>query len=415
METCLSLQYQEAEMKIKAYAGKIEPEIYEIYRSIHEKPELGLKERNTSQLIRENLGKYLPQEDILSFSETGILAVVRGEQEGEGRCLLLRADMDALPIQEDETHEPKSQVPGVMHACGHDAHTAILLGTLRMMVQHKAEFAGKIYFLFQPAEEVLGGAKLFLQSNVVDLNEIHAVAACHMIPNLYGGEIGIRPGAMLASADEFTIQIHGKGGHGAHPYTTVDPVSISAGIIEEVQKLVSRETNALDTAVVSICSIHSDGDSFNIIPDRVTLKGTIRTMDESVRIRLKKRIGQISEGMAQMNNGEATVVFQEGPPAFINDPEWEAGIEPVLASLLGKEKIKHEDTVTMGAEDFAFIKERYPGIFIRIGCRTEGAEFTPIHSGRFRVDRKALLTGMITMSGVAAEFFGMGTEETDDL
>lgn len=396
-------------MDIKSCAGKIEPEIYEIYRTIHEDPELGLAEFHTSRYIRENLEKYLSREDILSFGETGLVAVVRGKKEGAGGCLLLRADMDALPVQEDEGHDPGSRTPGVMHACGHDAHTAILLGTLRIVAQHREEFSGKIYFLFQPAEEALDGAKLFLQSGVVDLDEIQAVAACHMIPNLYGGEIGLRPGAMLASADAFRIQVTGKGGHGAHPYTTVDPVSISAGIIEELQKLVSRETNALDTAVISVCSVHSGGDSFNIIPDSVTLKGTLRTMDENVRVRLKQRICQVSKGMARMSRGEADVDFLEGPPAFINDPKWTKRVEEVLAGLIGRDRIKQSDTVTMGAEDFAFIKERYPGIFVRIGCRTEGAEFTPIHSGRFRVDRKALLTGMLVMCGIAAEFFGMGT------
>lgn len=394
-------------MNIKYYASKIETEIYEIYKNIHESPELGRGEFHTSRYIRENLEKYLSHEDILSFAETGLVAVVRGEKDGEGGCLLLRGELDALPIEEDENHDPRSRVPGVMHACGHDAHAAILLGTLRILLRHKKEFSGKIYFLFQPAEEVLDGAKLFLQSGVVDLDEIQAVAACHMIPNLYGGEIGLRAGAILASSDAFTIQVKGKGGHGAHPYTTVDPVAISAGIIEELQKLVSRETNALDAAVVSVCSIHSDGDAFNVIPDSVTLKGTLRAMDEKIRVRLKERIRQVSEGMAQINNGEAVVDFLEGPPAFLNDSKWVEQIEKVMSILIGSNQVKHLDTVTMGAEDFAFIKEKYPGIFIRIGCRTEGAEFTPIHSGRFRIDRKALFTGMVTMCAIAADFFKM--------
>lgn len=394
-------------MDIKSSAGEIEPEIYEVYRTIHEYPELGLEEFHTSRYIREKLEKCLSPENVRTFGETGMVAIVKGEKKGKGGCLLLRADMDALPIQEDEDHDPRSHIPGVMHACGHDAHTAILLGTLRVILQHRKEFSGTIYFLFQPAEETLDGARLFLKSNVVDSNEIQAVAACHMIPNLYGGEIGLRPGAMLASADAFSIRVRGKGGHGAHPYTTVDPVTISAGIIEELQKLVSRETNALETAVISVCGIHSDGDSFNIIPDNVILKGTLRTMDEELRIRLKQRIRQISEGMARINRGEADVEFQAGPPAFINDAEWTKRLQAAFSGLIGGSRIRQSDTVTMGAEDFAYIKEGRPGVFVRIGCRTEGAEFTPIHSGRFRVDRKALLTGMITMCGIAAEFFGM--------
>ena len=394
-------------MKIKDSATMIEAEIYALYKKIHEHPELGLQEIQTSHCIRENLARYLPPENILRFGETGIVAVVEGEQKEEGRCLLLRGDMDALPIQEDADHNVKSQVPGVMHACGHDAHIAILFGTFRILFKHRNEFAGKIFFLFQPAEETLDGAKLFLQSGIINLDEIQAIAACHMIPNLYGGEIGLRSGAILASADAFTIQVRGKGGHGAHPYTTVDPVSIAAGIIEGLQKLVSRETSALDSAVISICSIHSNGDSFNIIPDYVTLKGTLRTMDEKLRVRLKQRIQQVSTGIARMHQGEASVEFFEGPPAFVNDEEWVERLKPLMSFLLGHGQVKKTDTVTMGAEDFAFIKERYPGVFVRIGCRTEGAAFTPIHSGRFQVDRKALLTGMITMCAIAADFFEM--------
>ena len=392
-------------MNILKLISDIEANIYEIYKAIHENPELGMEEYETSRLIRKELSEQDDCDEIISIGKTGLVAVLKGEKEGTKHCLLLRGDMDALPVNEDPDHYPKSKNAGVMHACGHDAHTAILLGTLRTMKQYKKYFSGTIYFFFQPAEEILKGAKSLFLSKEIDFDTIEGVAACHVMPDLYAGDIGLKTGITLASADHFDVTVLGKGGHGAHPYTTIDPVVIASDIIIQLQNLVSREVSAFDSAVISVCSIHSDGDAYNVIPDRVRLKGTLRALTKETRGRLSARIVEVCSKVAQAGRAEADVRFEEGPPPFRNDDLWVERTKRMADRLLGEDHVKMLDIVTMGAEDFAFIKDRYPGVFVRIGCRSEGKEFTPIHSSKFTVDRKALSVGIKTMCGIALDFF----------
>jgi amidohydrolase len=368
-----------------------------------------MREWETSRLIRQELLKEVEEKDLIPVGPTGWVAVVKGEKPGVGHGLLLRADMDALPVQEDADHEPRSRNDGVMHACGHDAHTAVLLGTLQILKKYRTEFSGTIFFFFQPAEEILGGAKLLLETDQMDLTAIDAVAACHMFPDLYVGEIGLKTGAMLASADHFTVTVQGKGGHGAHPYTTVDPIVIASEIVARLQCLVSREINAQDSAVVSVCSIHSDGDTFNVIPDRVVLKGTIRAIRPETRKLLQMRLTEICQGTAATGHASAQVEIIEGPPPFINDDVWVERTRRAAGILLGEKQVKRLEMASMGAEDFAYIKERYPGVFVRIGCRTRGKEFTPIHSSRFTVDRGVLSSGILTLCGIALDYFQIET------
>lgn len=392
-------------MNILKLISDIEANIYEIYKVIHENPELGMEEYETSRLIRKELSEQDDCDEILLIGKTGLVAVLKGEKEGTKHCLLLRGDMDALPVNEDQDHYPKSKNAGVMHACGHDAHTAILLGTLRTMKRYKSYFSGTIYFFFQPAEEILKGAKSLFLSKEIDFDTIEGVAACHVMPDLYAGDIGLKTGTTLASADHFDVTVLGKGGHGAHPYTTIDPVVIASDIIIQLQNLVAREVSAFDSAVISVCSIHSDGDTYNVIPDRVRLKGTLRALTKETRERLSARIVEVCSKVAQAGRAEADVRFEEGPPPFRNDDLWVERTKRMADRLLGEDHVKMLDIVTMGAEDFAFIKDRYPGVFVRIGCRSEGKEFTPIHSSKFTVDRKALSVGIKTMCGIALDFF----------
>lgn len=397
-------------MNIIELLSDIEPEIYEVYKYIHENPELGLEEYNTSRFIKKEIFENSDCDEIKCIGHTGLVAVLNGEKEGPKHCLLLRGDMDALPVQEDPSHKPRSKKDGVMHACGHDAHTAILLGTLRTLKRYKKYFSGTIYFFFQPAEEILEGAKLLLETNEINLEQIEGVAACHVMPDLYAGDIGLKTGIMLASADQFEVKVTGKGGHGAHPYTTVDPIVISSEIVSQLQNLVAREVSALDSAVISVCSIHSDGDAFNVIPDRVRMKGTLRALTKDTRERLRTRIYEVCCKIAEAGRGSVEVTFKEGPPPFGNDELWVERTKKMAGKFLGEDHVKMLDIVTMGAEDFAFIKDRYPGVFVRIGCRSEGKDFTPIHSSRFTVDRKALSAGMKTLCGIALDFFEIGEE-----
>ncbi|MFT4107081.1 MAG: M20 family metallopeptidase [Lacrimispora sp.] len=394
-------------MNITELMADMEGAVYEVYKHIHENPELGMEEYNTSRLIREELLNHSDCDEIKSIGSTGLIAILKGEMEGPEHHFLLRGDMDALPVREDPSHDPKSKKDGVMHACGHDVHTAILLGALRVLKNYKKHFSGNLYFFFQPAEETLSGAKLLLETKEIDLEKIEGVAACHVMPDLYAGDIGLKSGIMLASADQFEVMVRGKGGHGAHPYTTVDSIVIASDIVVQLQNLAAREVSALDSAVISVCSIHSDGDAFNVIPDKVRMKGTLRALKKETREYLTGRITEVCRNVAKAGRGEAEVIFQEGPPPFYNDEQWVERTKRVMEKLLGEEHVKMLDIVTMGAEDFAFIKDRYPGVFVRIGCRTPGKEFTPIHSSRFTVDRKALTTGIQTLSGIALDFFGI--------
>ena len=394
--------------RLKAAVEAVEKDVYAVYKELHTHPELSLQEYNTSRLIRSVVKGYGDYAEPLSIGPTGLLYELQGEAEGAGKAILLRADMDALPLQEDTDHEVHSEVPGVMHACGHDSHTSILLGTMRVLASLKKQIAGTVYFFFQPAEEGLNGAKILLQTAGVPLEKIDVVCACQMMPDLYAGEIGLQSGALLASSDTFDITVNGKGGHGAHPYTTVDPVMIAAGLVQQLQNLVAREVCALDSAVISVCSIHSEGNAYNIIPDKVHLRGTIRTLEPATRKYLQKRVKEVCEHFCAAQRATSEVTILEGPPSLHNDAAWVAKAQEVLAPVLGAENIKQLKIATMGAEDFAYIKERYPGIFIRIGCRTQGKAFTPIHSGRFTVDRKALTSGMLTMAGMALDFCQQG-------
>lgn len=395
---------EDVQESLKNAAADAEPAVYEVYKALHQQPEFSLQEYKTSRLVRKTVHDFGGFAEPLPIGPTGLLYKLEGEAEGEGRALLLRADMDALPVQEDADHEVRSKADGVMHACGHDSHTSILLGTMQVLSRLRQKFSGTVYFFFQPAEEGLDGAKLLLHTAGVPLDAIDAVCACHMMPDLYAGEIGLQSGALLASADHFDITINGKGGHGAHPYTTVDPVMIAAGLVQQLQNLVAREVCALDSAVISVCGIHSEGDAYNIIPDRVRLRGTLRALEPATRSYLQERMQTLCEKFCEAQRAACDFVLHAGPPSLHNDAAWVEKAQQVLGPVLGEQNIKVLKIATMGAEDFAYIKERYPGIFIRIGCRTQGKAFTPIHSGRFTVDRKALTAGMLTMAGMALDF-----------
>jgi amidohydrolase len=394
-------------MDLKLIVKNIENKVYSYYKYLHENPELSMKEFNTSLFVENILLENVLCDKIIKIGKTGLLAVINGEKPGlpqENRSILLRADMDALPITEDSKHFPCSKNSGIMHACGHDAHTAILLGTIFALKNYKKLFSGTIYFFFQPGEEVLEGAKLLFTGNEVALDKIDGVVALHVLNELYGGDIGIKSGVNLASTDNFDIEIIGRGGHGAHPYTAIDPIVISSAIISQLQSLVSREVRAVDSAVVSVCSVHSAGDAYNIIPEIVYLKGTLRTLEKEIRIKLQKRITELCNGIAKAFGANCNVLFQEGPPPLFNDDIWVERTKNVMSQILGKEHVKDLAVPAMGSEDFSYIKDKYPGIFVRIGCRRDGEEFTPSHNNKFIVDQKALATGILTFSGIVLDF-----------
>lgn len=393
-------------MKLNDYVTAVEPEINEVRCQLHRNPELGLKEFVASALVEKELLEKTRPDRIERIGGTGWLVEIKGLKPGPRRCIALRGDMDALPIQEDQGHELCSQVEGVMHACGHDVHTAILLGAVRVLENYRDQIAGSVLFFFQPAEEILKGGLMFANSPKLDFSAIDGVAACHVSPELTAGTVGIRRGAILASADELHITVTGRGGHGAHPHTVVDPIAISAQMIQALQMLISRETGPNEAAVISICSIHG-GNACNIIPGEVKMDGTVRAVKPEIRKQLLKRIPQVCQGVASSMQAEAKVELELGPPPFVNDDEWTERVKRSAGRLLGSENVVELEAPSMGAEDFSYVKEKAPGVFVRLGARTPGGPYGSIHSPGFYCDRKALSTGILTLAGIALDFFGV--------
>lgn len=396
-------------MNLQKLVADIEPEIYQVWKQIHMHPELGLKEFHTSGLIEKELGQKTYVDRMERIGETGWLVEIRGTRPGPCRCIALRGDMDALPVQEDSGFPVRSQVEGVMHACGHDVHTSVLLGAVRVLEHYRDQIAGSVLFFFQPAEEILAGAKLFLESPLIDFGSIDGVAACHVSPEFEAGKIGVRRGPIMASADKANITVLGKAGHCAHPHTTVDPVAIAAQVITALQQIVSREVPPAESAVISVFTIHGGGgrNGCTIIPDRVEMGASIRAVTPQVRAHLLKRIPQVCQGVAGAMGGQAEVELELGPPPFVNDDEWVERVRRCGETLLGKENVVDLAIPSMGAEDFSFVKEKAPGVFVRLGCRTPGGPYGSLHSPTFYTDRKALATGILTLAGIALDFFGV--------
>lgn len=391
-------------MNIHEIVASIEPEIQKVRCQIHRDPELGMSEYHTSALIEKELKEKTKADRIERIGETGWLVEIKGTKVGLDRTIVLRGDMDALPIQEAADHEQRSQVNGVMHACGHDVHTSILLGAVRVLEHYRDQISGSVLFFFQPGEELLKGAKLFVESPKVDFSKIDGVAACHVSPELDAGMIAVRNGAILASADELLITIKGKSGHGAHPDTVVDPIAIAAQVISTLQMLVSREVEPSEAAVISICKIHG-GNATNIIPDQVEMGGTVRAVTKETRVHLLQRIPQVCAGIAAAMRAEAEVELKLGPPPFVCEPEWVDRVRRSAGRLLGEKQVIELAAPSMGAEDFAYIKEKAPGVFVRLGARTPGGPYGSIHSPGFYCDRKALTTGILTLAGIVLDFF----------
>ncbi|MEG2074128.1 MAG: M20 family metallopeptidase, partial [Angelakisella sp.] len=264
-------------VKLTDGANKITPQIETLCNYLHEHPELSLQEHNTCDLLEKYIRENVTYERMKRVGETGLFVEIKGTKEGAHKVIAFRGDIDALPIQEQEGAAHRSQVAGVMHACGHDVHATVNLGAAKLLSDCRDTFSGSVYFFFQPAEEVLKGARLFLADPDIDFSKIDAVAAVHSSPEIDAGTIGVRHGAILASADEMRITVHGKGGHGAHPHTVIDPIVAAASIIMNLQTLVSRETSAADSAVVSVCTINA-GTAHNIVPGQVEMTGTVRTV-----------------------------------------------------------------------------------------------------------------------------------------
>jgi amidohydrolase len=333
---------------------------------IHAHPELLYDVHRTAATVAEKLRSFGCDEVVTGIGRTGVVGVIRGGRGGDGgRVIGLRADMDALPIEEANDVPYKSTVPGKMHACGHDGHTAMLLGAARYLTETR-NFAGTAVVIFQPAEEGGAGGKAMVQDGLMDRFRIEEVYGMHNYPGLAVGEFALRPGPLLASADRLTIEIEGRGGHAARPHFCVDTVLVGAQIINQIQSIVARNVDPLHAAVISIC-VFQAGTTDNVIPQTAHLRGTARSLTPGVRDLLEKRLHEVVEGTAKLYGATAKLTYKRDYPVTRNHERQAAFAASVAADVVGGERVDDQVAPVMGAEDFSFMLEARPGAFIFVG------------------------------------------------
>ncbi len=378
-------------------ARKIEPEIIETRREIHQKPELAYKEKATAKLVTEKL-KELGLKVKTGIGGTGVMAVLQGPRAG--KVVALRADMDALPIEELADIDFKSRVKGVMHACGHDTHVAMLLGTARLLANRKDELVGTVKFLFQPAEENggKGGAKPMIQAGVMDNPKVDYVFGLHIENDLNSGTLGFRGGPIMASPDTFEIKVIGRGGHGAYPHETVDPVYVAAQVIIALQGVSGRMIDPIQPFVITIGSIE------NIIPDQAILQGTLRTLDEKTRKLAKARIAEVARGVSKAFGAKAEVDFEKDAyPVTVNDTHV-TELAMKIVKKIPRTSVRVREPI-MGGEDFSRFLHEAPGTFYFLGTHNPAKGCVhPNHSPRFKVDEDVLKLGSASLAMLAEEF-----------
>ena len=366
-----------------------------IRREIHRRPELGFEEFNTQAIVERELDELNIEHR--RVAGTGVVGIVRGALPGHVSGL--RADMDALPITEDSGEEYRSEVAGKMHACGHDAHTAMLLGAARELQRTRGELHGTAVLLFQPAEEGPGGALPMIEAGAMDDPRIEAVAMLHVDNRLTTGTIGITAGPVNAAADEFHLTIRGKGGHGAAPHKAVDTIPCAAATVLALQNIAARETDPLATIVVTIGTIEG-GYRNNVIADVVKMTGTVRTQDPAIRDGVEAKLRRIIDGVAAAYGTQATLEMIYGYPPVVNDPALAEAFAVLVRTQVGIEV--SEPPPTMGGEDFAYFAQRVPGVMVRLGIFNE--ERGSVHAGhspQFRVDEDAIPVGISTLLAFA--------------
>jgi amidohydrolase len=369
-------------------------------RDFHAHPELGFQEFRTAGIVARELNT-LELEIQTGIAGTGVVALLNGAKPGP--VILVRADMDALPIVEETGAVYTSQNSGVMHACGHDGHTAILLTVARMLHAHRNEFAGKVKFMFQPAEEGLGGAEKMLEGGVLENPKVDVALGLHIWNEKPVGWVGIANGPAMAGAEIFKIKVVGKGGHGAAPHLALDPVLAAAQVVTALQGIVARNVAPLQTAVISICTIHG-GETFNVIPPAVELTGTIRTFEPEVRARVLKRFEETVRGVAGAMGCQVELDLQCLSPATINQKETAGIVQTVARRLFPTAEIDPANFITMGSEDFSFVLDKVPGCFFFIGsANQEKGLIAGHHHPKFDFDETVLPQAAALMSAAVID------------
>ena len=377
-----------------AHIAQYHPEITALRRDLHAHPELGFEERYTAARGAEALKLCGVDEVHTGIGKTGVVAVVRGEHNTSGKMIGLRADMDALPLTEHNDFAWKSATAGRMHACGHDGHTAMLVGAARYLAETRA-FDGTAVLVFQPGEEGYAGARAMIQDGLFDRFPVQSIYGMHNWPSMRPGTVGINPGPMMAASDRITITVTGRGGHGAHAYTTVDPVLVAAHLITAVQSIVSRNVRPVESAVISLCAMQAGNmGAMSVIPDTATLVGTVRTFSPAVQALVERRLSELCGAVAMGFGATATVQYERMYPATINSAPEAHFAADVATSLLGREHVVRDLEPSMGSEDFSFMLQVKPGAYFRIGQGEEnGVGSCFLHNSRYDFNDEILPLG----------------------
>jgi amidohydrolase len=384
-------------------ARAIQPDVIKIRRRIHRQPEVGLKLPKTQAVVLEELSK-LGLEGRKGNALSSVVAVIEGGRPGP--TVLLRADMDALPLHEDTGLDFSSEIDGAMHACGHDTHVAMLLGAARLLQERKAELPGKVILMFQPGEEGLGGAKTMIDEGLLEAAGETAptgALAVHIGTRYPTGEVHLRPGPQMAATDVIRITVRGRGGHASAPHLALDPIAVAAEIVLALQAMVTRRIDVFDPAVVTIAQIPA-GTTNTLIPETVFLFGTIRTVSEESRAEVRAGVRRVAEGIAAAHAATAEVDLEAGYPVTINDPAFTAFVMETARSLIGPEKVAELPAPIMGAEDFSYVLQRVPGAMAFVGARPDDqdpATAPQNHSNLVVFDEPAMSVGVALYTAVA--------------
>lgn len=388
-------------------AQQVQPDTIALRRAIHAEPELGLQTPKTMAKVRAALGG-LPLEWKTGKATTGAVAVLRGAKPG--RTVLLRGDMDALPMPEDTGLPFRSMVANTMHACGHDTHTAMLASAARILSGRRESLAGTVLFMFQPGEEGHHGARFMIEDGLLASPAPDAAFALHIYPNAPAGVFGSKPGPLLASADRIMVEVRGKGGHASMPHDTLDPVPVACEIVTAMQVFVTRRIDIFDPAVVTIAKIES-GSTNNVIPESASLLGTIRTQSEATRNRVHEGLKRVAENVARAHECEAEVRIERGFPVTICDARAVALAQHTIGELFGAESWMAMTSPLMGAEDFSYVLQKTPGAMIFLGVCPEGQMWRsacPCHSNRMVLNEAMLARGVAAHCAIAEQFLERG-------
>ncbi len=379
-------------------AKRIQPRLVDLRRRIHAEPELGLENPKTREKILQEIAD-LDLEVALHTKSSGIVATLRGARPG--RRVLLRGDMDALPMPEKTGLPFGSKFPDRMHACGHDAHTSMLAGAARILSEKRESICGEVVFMFQPGEEAYGGADVMLEEGMPSVDGAFAI---HVAPQIPVGRVGSKPGAFMASYDDFEISVIGRGGHASMPHDCIDPIPIACEIVQALQTFVTREIPATDPGVLTVTQLHA-GTANNVIADSVHIAGTMRALSDRTRAIMLEGLPRIAEGIASTHRATARIEIEPGYPVVVNDAGFEAFTRDVIGDLLGPQALLALPDPVMGAEDFSYVLQRAPGAMVLLGVRPpETKHPAPCHSSQMMLDEEAMALGTALHASIAMRF-----------